>query len=201
MLIVGTAAAIFYSFIGLPYALVLGVVAGIMEMIPIFGPALGAIPALLTALSIDPQKAIWVLISTGIIQASENIWLVPRIMKNSMGVNPIIILLSLVAFSSIFGFPGAVLAIPLAAMIQLILDRIVASTTEISDGQQFLDKEAGVFALMDESKRLMDIFNETSKNDTSFFDEISPEDQGEIKTIMHDLDEVLQQLKKEDETI
>lgn len=198
-LTVGTAAAIFYSFMGLPYALVLGVVAGIMEMIPIFGPALGAIPALLTALSVDPQKAIWVLISTGVIQASENIWLVPRIMKNSMGVNPIIILLSLVAFGSIFGFPGAVLAIPLAAMIQLILNRLLASTIENSNGQQFLDKEASVLTLMDESKRLMDIFSETAQNDPSFFKEISHDDRVEIKTIMHDLDDVLQKLKEEGE--
>jgi len=198
-LAVGTAAFISYTLIGLPYALVLAVFAGITEMIPIFGPALGAIPALLAALSIDPQKAIWVLVATGIIQASESIWLVPRIMKDSMGVNPIIILLSLVAFSSVFGFPGAVLALPLAAMIQLIINRIFVPIDDTN--RQFLDTEADVLTLMDESKRLLDIFNETSRNDGSFFDEIAPSDWVEIKSIMHDLDDVLQKLKDEGEAV
>jgi predicted PurR-regulated permease PerM len=195
-LAVGTAAFISYTLIGLPYALVLGVIAGLTEMIPVFGPALGAIPALLAALSIDPQKAVWVLLATALIQAAESIWLVPRIMKNSMGVNPIIILLSLVAFSSVFGFPGALLALPLAAMLQLILNRMI---TPVEEGDKpFMDTEADVLALIDESKRLMDIFTETSKHDASYFDEISSEDRLEIKTIIHDLDELLQKLKSEE---
>ena len=97
-LIVGAAAFILYTLIGLPYTLVLALIAGFMEMVPIVGPALGAVPALLAALSTDPDKVIWVLIATGLIQMMENALLVPRVMKNSMGVNPIIILLSLVGF-------------------------------------------------------------------------------------------------------
>ena len=78
-----------------------------MEMVPIFGPALGAIPALLVAFSVAPGKAIWVVVATVVIQMLENAVLVPRIMKNSLGVNPIIVLLSLIAFSSVFGIAGA----------------------------------------------------------------------------------------------
>jgi predicted PurR-regulated permease PerM len=198
-LAVGMAAFVAYNLIGLPYTLVLAVIAGLMELIPIFGPALGAVPALLAALSTDPQKAIWVLVVTAIIQAAESMWLVPRVMKNSMGVNPIIILLSLVSFSAVFGFAGALLALPLAAMMQLILNKIL-TPTDTPNGQ-FLETEADVLALMDESKRLMHIFDETSRNDVSFFEEISPEDRMEIKTIMHDLDDVLHKLKEEGEVI
>lgn len=115
---IGAAAFIAYLLIGLPYTLVLAIFAGVMEMVPIFGPALGAIPALSVALSIDPGKAIWVVIATVLIQMLENVFLVPRIMKSSTGVNPIIVLLSLIAFSSVFGFAGALLALPLAAIIQ-----------------------------------------------------------------------------------
>ena len=61
----------------------------------------------LVALSVDPGKAIWVVVATVVIQMLENAVLVPRIMKNSLGVNPIIVLLSLIAFSSVFGFAGA----------------------------------------------------------------------------------------------
>ena len=202
-LLVGAAALILYTLIGLPYTLVLALIAGVMEMVPIVGPALGAVPALLAALSTDPDKVIWVLIATGLIQMMENVLLVPRVMKNSMGVNPIIILLSLVAFSSVFGFAGALLALPLAAIIQLILDRIL-NPPESSNGQ-FSEKEADVLSLIDESKRLMHIFDETASSSNissgKDFNEIPESDKLEIKAIAQELGEVLQKLKDEGEAI
>ena len=198
-LVVGFAAFVFYTLIGLPYTLVLAIFAGIMEMIPVFGPALGAIPALLAALSIDPGKAIWVLVATGLIQMMENLFLVPRIMKNSMGVNPIVILLSLVAFGSVFGFAGALLALPLAAMIQLVLDRILIQTDDSS--ASFSDQVADVPSLIDESKRLMHILDETSNNEDSLVNEIPETDRLEIRAITHELGLVLQELKNQGEMI
>lgn len=129
---VGIAAFIAYMLIGLPYALVLAIFAGLMEIVPVFGPALGAIPALLVALSVEPQMALWVLATSVVIQMMENAWLVPRIMKNSLGVNPILIILSLVTFGSVLGFAGAVLAIPLAAMLQLVLDHLILTPERTS---------------------------------------------------------------------
>ncbi|HLO16425.1 MAG TPA: AI-2E family transporter, partial [Anaerolineales bacterium] len=76
-LLVGLAAFIAYLLIGLPYTLVLGIFAGLMEMVPIFGPALAAVPAFLVALSIAPGKAIWVVVATILIQLTENTFLVP----------------------------------------------------------------------------------------------------------------------------
>src|SRR5687767_2660337 len=206
-LLVGAAAFILYTLIGLPYTLVLALIAGFMEMVPIVGPALGAVPALLAALSTDPDKVIWVLIATGLIQMMENVLLVPRVMKNSMGVNPIIILLSLVAFSSVFGFAGALLALPLAAIIQLVLDRIL-NPPESPTGQ-FSEKEADVLSLIDESKRLMHIFDETASssnnpnasNNGKDYNEIPESDQLEIKSIAQELGEVLQKLKDEGQAI
>ena len=130
---VGAAALIAYSLIGLPYAFVLAVIAGIFELVPFFGPVLGAIPALLVSLSSDPTKAVWVVIATAVIQFVENTWLVPRIMNHSMGVNPIVTLLSLVTFSSALGFAGAVLSLPFSAVIQLILDRLAASAAQTGE--------------------------------------------------------------------
>ena len=200
-LVVGVVAFVFYSLIGLPYTLVLAIFAGLMEMIPVFGPALGAIPALLAALSTEPSKAIWVLVVTGVIQMMENLWLVPRIMKNSMGVHPIIILLSLVAFGTVFGFAGAVLALPLAAIIQLILDRILISAEDSNDSS--IDKEAHVPSMLDESRRLMQILDGTSNhnNKDSVLDDISEADRLEIRAITQELDMVLQEMKKEGEMI
>jgi len=60
-----------------------------------------------------------------LIQGFENHFLVPRVMNQSVGVNPILTLLALAAFTSLFGLPGALLAIPIAAILQLFLDRFV----------------------------------------------------------------------------
>ncbi|OGO37364.1 MAG: hypothetical protein A2W35_22195, partial [Chloroflexi bacterium RBG_16_57_11] len=90
-LIIGIMALIAYLLIGLPYALSLAILAGIMEAVPIIGPFLGAIPALLVVLSSDPTKALWVIAATLLIQGLENYLLVPRVMKKSVGVNPLVI--------------------------------------------------------------------------------------------------------------
>jgi predicted PurR-regulated permease PerM len=124
-LAIGILALIAYLLIGLPNALVLAFVAGVFEAVPMIGPLLGAVPAGLVALSIAPSKLIWVIVATVIIQQLENILLVPRVMHKAVGVNPFVTLLAFFAFSSFFGIAGALMAIPMAAIIQLLLDRFV----------------------------------------------------------------------------
>jgi hypothetical protein len=175
--------------------MVLAVIAGMMELIPVFGPALGAIPAFLVALSVEPEKAIWVVLATVFIQIIENAWLVPRIMKNSLGVNPIIVLLSLVAFSSVFGFPGAVIAIPAAGIIQLVIDRIVLSANDI-DGDFDLTGSP-VQPMMDESQKLVQVMNDSSYIESSF-NGMSKPDREEIYDIAQDIDHLMRVLKNED---
>lgn len=122
-LVVGALNFIAFLFIGLPYATTLGVLAGIMEAVPVFGPVLAAVAPAAIALTTDPSKVIWVLLAALVIQQLENYLLVPRIMQNSVGVNPIVTLLAIAAFGTLLGVPGAILAIPLAALVQLVLDR------------------------------------------------------------------------------
>jgi predicted PurR-regulated permease PerM len=124
-LVIGILALVAYLLIGLPNAFVLALVAGVLEAVPMIGPLLGAIPAALVALSIAPVKLIWVIVATVIIQQLENSLLVPRVMRRAVGVNPFVSLLALFAFSSLFGIAGALMAIPMAAIIQLLLDRFV----------------------------------------------------------------------------
>lgn len=193
---VGLTAFIAYLWIGLPYTLVLAVFAGVMEMVPIFGPALGAIPAFLVALSIDPGKAFWVVVATIAIQTLENTVLVPRIMKNALGVNPIMVLLSLIAFSSVFGFAGALLALPLAAILQLLVSRVVLNAAEAS--KQAHDREMKVQALLDESQELMQTIYETSNRNPSFQD-LPEADRLEIYHLAEDLNQVLEKIKEEGE--
>ncbi len=143
-LVIGIMALIAYLLIGLPNALVLALMAGVLEAVPMIGPLLGAIPAALVALSIAPSKLVWVIIATAIIQQVENSLLVPRVMRKAVGVNPFVTLLAIFAFSSLFGIAGALMAIPMAAIIQLVLNRFVfhpaAMEPETSTGRDYASR-------------------------------------------------------------
>jgi predicted PurR-regulated permease PerM len=143
-LVVGAAALVVYLVIGLPAALAVALLAGLCELIPVLGPTLGAIPAVLVAFAYDPSKVIWVIVATALIQLVENNLLAPRVMRKTVGVNPVVTLLAIVAFGALFGFAGLLLAIPMAAVIQVILDRSLlrpqASGLEVPAGRDRLSK-------------------------------------------------------------
>ena len=143
-LVIGVMALVAYLLIGLPNALVLALVAGVMEAVPMLGPLLGAVPAALVALSLGPDKLVWVIISTIIIQQLENSLLVPRVMSKAVGVNPFVSLLAFFAFSSLLGIGGALMAIPMAAILQLLLDRFVfhpgVMEAEVSTGRDYASR-------------------------------------------------------------
>lgn len=124
--IVAVLSAIGYFIIGLPYALGLALIAGVCEAIPMVGPTLGMIPAVLVAISLAPDKLLLVVLVGIVVQLLENNLLVPRIMDQSVGVNPIVTILAIAGFGALFGFVGALLAIPLAAMVQIIVQRLLA---------------------------------------------------------------------------
>jgi predicted PurR-regulated permease PerM len=195
---IGVAAFIAYLLIGLPYTLVLAIFAGVMEMVPIFGPALGAVPALSVSLSTAPEKAIWVVIATVLIQMLENVFLVPRIMRSSTGVNPIIVLLSLIAFSSVFGFAGALLALPLAAIIQLFVSRVVLLAAE--SASQAENRKIQLQAMLDESQKLMETMYETSNKNPAFKD-LPEGDRLELYSLAEEFNQTLSQIKKEGEAV
>ena len=122
---VGGLAFVAYTIIQLPHAAALAVMAGLFEAIPLIGPTLGAVPAVLVAFTVDPVLVVWVGLATLIIQVAENYILVPRVMDRSVGVHPFVTILSIAAFGAVMGIPGALLAIPLAALIQLLLEHFV----------------------------------------------------------------------------
>ena len=142
--VIGIMALIAYMLMGLPNALVLALIAGVLEAVPMVGPLLGAVPAALVALSIAPDKLIWVIVATVVIQQVENSLLVPRIMKKAVGVNPFVTLLALFAFGTLFGLAGALMAIPMAAMIQLALNHFVFKQTtvemDVSEGRDLASR-------------------------------------------------------------
>jgi predicted PurR-regulated permease PerM len=127
MTTVGVASAIAYLLLGLENALVLGVIAGVAELIPIVGPAIGAIPALVSALVTGgPELALLVAGVYVVIQVLEGNVLVPMIMRNAVGLPPFLVIVSLLVGASVAGLVGALLAIPVAATIVVILERVQA---------------------------------------------------------------------------
>jgi predicted PurR-regulated permease PerM len=124
-LMVGGMAFLTYLSLGMPYAIVLGIVAGLCEAVPFFGPLLGFAPAVLVAASVDWQMAVSVIVAAIVIQQIENYLLAPRVMDKSVGVHPMVTLLAFVAFGTLFGVAGIILAIPMAAVIQVAVEHFL----------------------------------------------------------------------------
>ena len=199
-LVIGIMALVAYLLIGLPNALVLALMAGVLEAVPMVGPLLGAIPAALVALSIAPDKLIWVIVATVVIQQLENSLLVPRIMSKAVGVNPFVTLLALFAFSSLFGLAGALMAIPIAAIIQLALNHFVFKQAtvemEVSEGRDFASR------LRYEAQDLAQDLRKQARLKKGGSDlRVKQIDQvmDEIETITTDLDALLAQASTSDE--
>jgi predicted PurR-regulated permease PerM len=135
-------ASIGFVVAGLKYALVLGLLAGLLEIVPLVGPWLGAIPALLIALMQDPKLALMVGVYLWIIQNIEANVLVPRVMHRAVGISPLVVLMGILVGATLGGVPGALVAVPLAAAIQVILRHTVA-TDPAAPAEDAADQPAG----------------------------------------------------------
>jgi predicted PurR-regulated permease PerM len=118
------------SFLGLwalsiPYALALGAIAGLMEVIPVLGPILGAIPAIMVAFTISPALALIVALFYLVVQQLEGNVLVPKVMQDNVGLNPLLVILTLTAGAALYGIVGAIVAIPLAGALQVFVKRLL----------------------------------------------------------------------------
>ncbi len=101
-----------------PYVLLLAVFAGVTELVPYIGPTIGATPAVILALFDSPSTAILVVLLYMSVQAIENNLLFPRIIGDSVGIHPAILMVVMVMCSQVFGFIGIILAAPLAAVVR-----------------------------------------------------------------------------------
>ena len=122
---IGSTAAIGLYFLGVPYFYVLALIAAIGEIVPIIGPILSAIPAILAGLSVSPQTGLFVAIFWIVQQQVENHLLVPKVMERQVGVSPVVVIVALLIGGSVLGIVGAILAVPTAAIIQVIFDQIL----------------------------------------------------------------------------
>ncbi len=128
----GLATGIAYTLLGLPGALLLGMIAALTEAIPIVGPLLGAIPAILVATTVSPQLAVVVAGVYIVLQLLEGSVLVPVVMRNTIGISPLLVLLSLLVGGAAGGLVGAFLAVPVAASIEIALSRLQARAVPVA---------------------------------------------------------------------
>lgn len=123
--IIGSTSAIGLWLIGVPYFYVLALISGVGEMIPVVGPVLSAIPAVTVAFTVSAKTALFVLIFFVVQQQFENHVLVPKIMARQVGVSAVTVIVALLIGAELQGILGAVLAVPTAAVLQVIVSEFV----------------------------------------------------------------------------
>ncbi|MEI6510594.1 MAG: AI-2E family transporter [Candidatus Uhrbacteria bacterium] len=121
-LIVGVCLFVGLVILNVKYALLLAVLAGLFEIIPYVGPTLSLIPAVIIGFVQSPVKGLAVLILYLVVQQLENHILVPKIMQKVTGLNPIVSIVALMVGVKLAGLVGAILSIPVATMVAVVLE-------------------------------------------------------------------------------
>lgn len=121
-LIIGTLTLIGLLLLKVEFAVVLALIAGVTELIPIIGPFIGAIPAVIVAFSQDPILALFVMGLYVVIQQLENNLIVPRVMSKATGLNPVIVIVAILVGGKLAGITGVILAVPTMIIIMTFLE-------------------------------------------------------------------------------
>jgi len=124
-LIIGAMTSLALFILKINFALVIGVLNGITNIIPYFGPIIGTIPAVFIALLQSPTKAVYTLIAMTIIQQIESDIISPKITADCVGIHPVTVILALIIGGELFGLTGMVLGVPAAAAIKIIYNDVM----------------------------------------------------------------------------
>ncbi|MEY8304946.1 AI-2E family transporter [Anaerosalibacter bizertensis] len=122
---VGITTTIALFILNIDFAFSIGMLAGIADIIPYFGPVIGIIPAVFFALLEGPLKALWVIITFTTIQQIENNIITPKVVGESVGIHPVTVIISLILGGGFFGILGMILAIPVVAVVKILYSYIV----------------------------------------------------------------------------
>ena len=124
-LIVGTLVSIGLLIIGLPFWLLIGMVAGFFNMIPLVGPYIGGIPALVIALTTkEPITAVWVVLIMVTVQQIDNHFISPLVMQRVVKLHPVLVMLALLLGGTLSGFFGLLVAVPTAAILKILVGHL-----------------------------------------------------------------------------
>ncbi len=129
MIVVGLLTGLGLWALGMPSALALGLLAGVLEFVPFAGPILSAIPAILLALAVSPDLALWVLLLYFAVQQFEGYLLTPLVQQYAVELPGVVLLFSLIAFGALFGTLGVLLAAPLSVVSYVLVKRLYVIET------------------------------------------------------------------------
>ncbi len=132
-LVIGAFSAAGYFLIGLEFWLALGIWAGLTEIIPFIGPFLGGAVAVTVALTDSWQKAAMVVVFVILLQQLEGAFLVPRVMRNAVGMTPLTVILAVLIGGAVAGPIGSVLAIPVGAAVQVVVQDLLRNRADDPD--------------------------------------------------------------------
>jgi predicted PurR-regulated permease PerM len=125
MTIIGVCSGVAYWLMDLRFWLALAIWAGITAAIPFIGPFIGGGAAALFALADSPEKALWVIAFVIVLQQIEGAVLVPRVMKNAVGMSPLTVILAVLIGNALGGPVGSLLAIPVGAAVQVLVSNLL----------------------------------------------------------------------------
>jgi predicted PurR-regulated permease PerM len=124
MLIVGVATSVGLSLLGVPLALILGIIAGLLDFVPYLGPIMAGVPAVLIAFSISPDLALYTVLLFAGVQLVEGYVLQPLIESRAVDLPPALTIVMQLVFGALFGFAGVALATPLAAALKVLVQML-----------------------------------------------------------------------------
>ncbi len=121
MTVIGLLFTVSLFMIGIPFALLLGILSGLLAFIPFIGPLISVIPPILLALADEPVRALWVILAYAGIQFVEGNIIQPVVMSRVVSLHPVIIIFALLIMGTLFGFVGVLIAIPLTAALHVLV--------------------------------------------------------------------------------
>jgi predicted PurR-regulated permease PerM len=194
-LAIGVLSLIGYWLIGMPYTLLLAVIAAVLELVPFLGPVLTGVVAAAIGFSTSVEMGLLSVVVALVVQQIENIFLVPRIMDQAVGVKPVFTLLALVGFAALFGLGGALLAIPLAAVAQVIFEYWLArSAADPTDGE--VQGRTLLSRLRYQVKDLAQDVRLRLRNKDTPVEDHGDDDEEAIERLMAELDGLLKQAEE-----
>ena len=122
--IIGAVSLVGLLVIGVPYAVLLALVAAIGEAVPMIGPILSAVPAVIVAFFVSPVKGLLTIGLYIIVQQLENVLIVPKVMERAVSLHPLAVMMALLIGGELYGVTGAILSIPVTAAISVVLNEM-----------------------------------------------------------------------------
>lgn len=139
--IVGVVIGVGIAVLGVPYAAVIGLIAGVTNLVPYVGPLAGGAVAAVSAVFVSPQLMLWTIVWVFVVQQAESLMLQPRIMSSQVRIHPALVIGSLTLGATLFGLVGMLLAVPVAAVLTVLF----VHTFEKSSGRAVRSERGALF--------------------------------------------------------